>query len=219
MNLPLMQTLILRINRRIAGTPVAFILALLLCACSGETPRITPLPQDAVILAFGDSLTYGTGAVREHSYPARLERLIKRRIVNAGVPGELSAQGRERLPRLLAKHKPDLLILCHGANDLLRRLDATLTRQNLVAMIGQAENRGIPVILIGVPQPAVMFLEAAPLYNEIAAEYALPYEGSILPEVEADNTLKSDRIHPNAAGYQLIAEAVNRLLISSGALP
>jgi lysophospholipase L1-like esterase len=214
-----MQPLMQRKNRRTPGAPVAFILALLLCACSGEIPPIAPLAQDAIVLAFGDSLTYGTGATREHSYPAWLERLIKRRIVNAGVPGELSAQGRERLPRLLKEHKPDLLILCHGGNDLLRRIDATLTRQNLVAMIKQAGSHGIPVILIGVPQPALMFLEAASLYDEIAAEYALPYEGSILPDVEADNTLKSDRIHPNAKGYRRIAEAINRLMISSGALP
>ncbi len=214
-----MQVLLQRITRRPQAIPVAFILALLLCGCSGEAPRIAPLSQDAVILAFGDSLTWGTGAAREYSYPVWLEQLIKRRVVNAGVPGELSAQGRERLPRLLEEHQPDLLILCHGGNDLLRRIDAAKTRDNLVSMIDQAKRRGIPVTLIGVPQPALMFLEAAPLYDEIAAEYSLPYEGEVLAEVVADNTLKSDRIHPNARGYQTIAEAINRLLEASGALP
>lgn len=195
------------------------ILVLLLCACSDAQPRIAPLPQDAVVLAFGDSLTWGTGTAREHSYPAWLEHLIKRRVVNAGIPGEQSAQGRARLPRLLEEHQPDLLILCHGGNDLLRRIDAAETRENLVSMIDQAERRGVPVILIGVPQPGLIFLEAAPLYDKIAAEYSLPYDGNVLPEIVADNALKSDQIHPNAKGYRAIAEAIYRLLEASGALP
>jgi len=214
-----MRILIQPKYRRLYSTLIVFILTLLLCACSDETPRIPPLPPDAIVLAFGDSLTRGTGAAREHSYPAQLERLIKRRVINAGVPGELSAQGRERLPRVLEKYKPALLILCHGGNDLMRRINKSETRENLAAMIKQAKNHGVPVILIGVPLPAVMFLEAAPLYDETASEFALPYEGSILPEIEADNALKSDRIHPNAEGYRLIAEAVNRLMVGSGALP
>lgn len=187
--------------------------ALLLCACSGETP-----PRDAVVLAFGDSLTRGSGAAREYSYPAWLERLTNRRIINAGIPGEISAQGRERLPQLLDQHQPDLLILCHGANDLLRRMDTARTRENLIAMIEQAESRGIEVILVGVPQFALLRLEAAPLYEEIAAQYQLLYEGEVLAEVIADNELMSDRIHPNAEGYRIIATAIQRLLETSSAL-
>ena len=93
-------------------------------------PQIAPLDKDAIILAFGDSLTYGTGAKPDQSYPAQLEGLIKRKIINAGVPGEISSKGLLRLPHLLESHQPDLVILCHGANDILRKMNLEITKSN-----------------------------------------------------------------------------------------
>ena len=107
---------------------------LLLSACSNETP-LNPLRDDAIILAFGNSLTYGTGAKPNFSYPAQLEKLINRKVINAGIPGEISSKGLRRLPALLSTHKPDLVILCHGANDILRKLDLNNTKSNLQNMI------------------------------------------------------------------------------------
>ena len=67
-------------------------LLIFLTACGDPTPQLERLPDDTVILAFGDSLTYGTGANKEESYPSVLENTINRKIINAGVPGELSMQ-------------------------------------------------------------------------------------------------------------------------------
>ena len=202
----------------LAGIAALLLLAIGLGACSDSKPQLPLLSADAVILAFGDSLTFGTGANSEHSYPAELARLTGLTVINAGIPGEVTAQGVRRLPALLDRYKPQLLLLCHGGNDLLRKTGTAMTRDNIEKMISAADQRNIPTLLIGVPQPALMFLEAAPIYNEIAEQHGLVYEGEILPQVEADNKLKSDRIHPNAAGYRRMADAISELLRQSGAL-
>lgn len=205
----------------VINTRPAWLLAaiLLLCACTDSTPRLPQLAENAVILAFGDSITHGNGANENQSYPAVLSQLTGHPVIDAGIPGEVSAQGRERLPALLDRHRPDLLLLCHGGNDFLRRINVDITRSNIEAMIEAAAQRNIPVILIGVPKLGLIFLESAEFYSEIADKYNLVYEGEILPEVESDTALKSDQIHPNAAGYQRIAEAIYRLMNESGALP
>jgi lysophospholipase L1-like esterase len=203
---------------RSVSIPLLLIFTLLLAACSDNKPRLPLLSSDAVILAFGDSLTFGSGADKEESYPAMLTQLTGLTVINAGVPGEVTAEGLRRLPALLDRYQPELLLLCHGGNDLLRKINSAMTRSNIEAMIAKADQRNIPTLLIGVPQPALMFLEAAPLYDDIAEQQGLVYQGEVLPEVEADNSLKSDRIHPNADGYRQIADAINQLLRESGAL-
>jgi len=178
---------------------------------------LSRLSSDAVILAFGDSITYGTGAAAPQSYPAVLETLTRRRVINAGVPGEVNAEALARLPDVLAQEKPDLLILCHGGNDLLRRLDLQQTKRNLEAMIKTAKEKNIAVVLIAVPAPGI-FLKPPALYEEIADDQRIPLEENILETILSDGTLKADYIHPNAAGYSMMAEAIRDLLQKSDAL-
>ncbi|WP_455200844.1 arylesterase [Kaarinaea lacus] len=187
-------------------------------ACSSKTPPLNKLSSDAVVVAFGDSLTYGTGAKDDEAYPAQLSDLIQREVINEGRPGELSADGLRRLPAVLDEHQPELLILCHGGNDMLRKKNTQSIVNNLKAMIAEAKRRGVQVILIGVPEPALFLLESAPFYSQIAASENIPFEENILPEIESDNALKSDTIHPNAAGYRKFAEAIARLLSLAGAV-
>jgi len=187
---------------------------LMACSSGAKSPR---LAKDAVILAFGDSLTFGTGATLTESYPAILERLVGRRVVNSGVPGEVTGEGLSRLPEVLEREKPALLILCHGGNDLLRRLDQKQTANNLRAMIRLAQARKIDVVIIAVPTPGIA-LSPPPFYRETAAEMKIPFEENALTTVLSDGTLKSDYIHPNAAGYRRLAESVAALLKKSGAV-
>ena len=190
---------------------------LLLAAGCGQQAKLSPLPQDAVVLAFGDSLTYGTGASEEESYPAQLAPLIGRRVVREGKPGELSAQGLARLPSALDEHQPALLLLCHGGNDFLQRQSKKAAAENVRAMIALAKSRGIQVLLIGTPE-AGFTLTPPEFYGEIAQEFRIPYEGDVLTKILRDGSLKSDQVHPNARGYRLMAERVAELLRKSGAI-
>ena len=199
-----------------AGAPLFFLCTLLLCSCQ-KTEKLPALAGNAVILAFGDSLTYGTGAPQTESYPAILATLTGRNVINAGIPGEGSEAGRARLADVLDQTRPALLILCHGGNDFLRRLDRAQVKENLRAMVQSARERGIAVVLIAVPTLG-FGLQVPPLYEEVASEAGIPLEGDILARILADNDLKSDPIHPNAAGYKELALALERLLRRSAAL-
>ena len=201
-----------------SNTYVILALALLwLAGCAEHTPKLSKLAAADVIVAFGDSLTFGTGAQPSESYPAQLGVAINRKVVNAGVPGEISAAGLERLPALLDEVQPKLLILCHGGNDFLRKLDDNATQANLRAMIALAKQRQIDVVLVATPKPGLTVSTPA-FYAEIAKEFALPFSGDVLGSVLRDNNLKSDLIHPNAKGYALIADTLARLLKKSGAV-
>lgn len=200
---------------------VIFILILLtttLHASCRKSPQLPLLPVDAVILAFGDSLTFGTGAAETESYPALLERALKRRVINAGVPGEISTTGAERLPQLLEQEKPALLILCHGGNDLLQKLDQKTLANNLRTMIRTAQDKGVAVVLLAVPS-ADLSLTPPPLYGKVAAELAVPLERDSLAKILSKGSLKADYFHPNAAGYRLLADNILGLLKKSGAVP
>jgi lysophospholipase L1-like esterase len=195
----------------------ATVLVLMLLIACGEASRLPPLAPDAVILAFGDSLTHGTGVTDGEDYPAVLSGLTGRAVVNAGVPGEETDGGLARLPAVLDEVRPSLVILTHGGNDLIRQRDPAAILSNLRGMAEAARGRGAAVVLLGVPRPAI-FLRPHPLYADLAAELGVPLEADVLAETLALPALKSDQIHPNAAGYRAIAEAVDRLLREAGAL-
>ncbi|MDH4172355.1 MAG: arylesterase [Betaproteobacteria bacterium] len=186
-------------------------------AACGDAPKLAPLAPHAVVLAFGDSITYGTGASEADSYPAQLERLIGRKVVRAGVPGEVSARALARLPGALEEHQPQLLVLCIGGNDFLRNLGMAQAAANVQTMVSMARQRGIDVLLIGTPEKGILVTPPA-FYAEIAEQLRIPYEGSVIGEILRNSELKSDAIHPNARGYRLIAERVAALLRKSGAL-
>ena len=190
---------------------------LILSACTDRQPGLPALSANAVILAYGDSITAGNGAPSAQNYPSLLAEKLQRTVINAGVPGEISANGLKRLPALLDKHQPALLLLCHGGNDMIRKLGKDELAKNLKAMIDEAISRDISVVLIGVPKPGI-FLESLDIYNQIAGEYNLPVEPDVVSKVLADNALKSDLIHPNARGYAMMADSIYLLLQKNGAI-
>jgi len=193
------------------------VLALVVASCGQRVPRVAPVGPSDVIVAFGDSLTYGTGAAENESYPAVLAQLIQRNVVRAGVPGETTVGGLARLEGVIAEHRPALVIVCLGGNDMLRKLDETQTRSNLREIIRTIKGRGIAVALVGVPKPALI-TSAPAFYAELAQEFDLPYEGKVVTDVLYRAEFKADPIHPNAKGYRRIAEAIAELLKKAGAI-
>jgi lysophospholipase L1-like esterase len=189
----------------------------LLTACGGGQPKLARLAPDAAVLAFGDSLTFGVGANPSESYPARLEALIGRKVISSGVPGETSAGGLARLPGVLEEARPQLVILCEGGNDFLQKLDETQAANNLRAMIRVAKAQGAQVVLIAVPKPGLL-PSPADFYAAVAKEFGVPHEETALRKILTDNALKSDLVHPNAAGYTRLAEAIAALLKKTGAI-
>lgn len=192
-------------------------LLLLLWGCNREQVPLPALSEDAVILAFGDSLTYGTGADGRESYPFILAALTNREIINAGVPGEITRDGLKRLPALLEENRPALLILVHGGNDMLRKIAPAETKENLRRMIASARERDVAVAMLGVPRPGLL-LKSADFYQAVARESRIPIDTAILPDILSDNQLKSDPIHPNPEGYRVMAQALLQLLRESGAV-
>lgn len=197
----------------------SLIWVLLICAgCDKPSVKVEKLPDNAVILAFGDSLTYGTGASEAQDYPAILSELLDLEVINDGVPGELSHQGAKRLAEALDDYQPDLLVLIHGGNDLLRGVPKQKINENLSGMIHLAKQRQIDVVLLGVPVPRLFLLQSAELYGAVAADMNVPADLDTLPLILSDNALKSDPIHPNDQGYRLLAENIRQLLIDAGAI-
>ena len=104
-------------------------------------------------------------------------------MINAGRPGEITADGLKRLPSLLDAYSPSLLILCHGGNDLLKKMDEGQAADHLRGMVKMARDRGIDVVLLGVPRLSLTSLSAADFYGDVAEEFGLPYDNDILFDI------------------------------------
>jgi acyl-CoA thioesterase-1 len=173
-----------------------------------------------LVLAFGDSLYAGYGLKRGESLPdAVQERLrargIDARIVNAGVSGDTTADGRRRLAYTLDRleRAPDLVLLGLGGNDVLRQIPPAETRANLTAMLDELKRRKIPVVLTGMMAPPNLGPDFAgrfnAIYPELAKTYGATLDPFILQGVIGNRALMlPDGVHPNAAGVTRIADRV-----------
>lgn len=193
---------------------------LALPACGKKAVAGSRVAPGATVLALGDSLTYGTGAGLDTSYPAVLAGLSGWNIINAGIPGDTSAQALARLSPLLAEHRPPLVLLSIGGNDFLRRLPDRETRDNIVAICRQCRDSGAQVALIAVPTlsaAAVLTgsLSDHPMYAEIATELRLPLHARGWSTVLSNAALRSDQIHANVQGYAQFAQGLLQSLKSA----
>jgi acyl-CoA hydrolase len=197
------------------------VIGVALAGCGRSRPRATPVPRGATVLALGDSLTYGSGAPPEAAYPEVLAGLTGWSVVNAGAPGETSAQALQRLAPLLDEHRPALVLVGLGGNDFLRRLDPSETRGHLRQIGAASRAAGAQVLLIAIPRPTAIAavvgaLDDHPLYAELAEEMTLPLHPHGWSEVLGNARLRSDAIHANAEGYAQFARGLLRTLQEVG---
>lgn len=195
---------------------ILFVAQLSLSSCAPDY-TLQPLPSQAVILAFGDSLTFGKGAAADASYPQQLARLLPQKIINSGISGEETSAGLERLKRYLEKQPVDLVLLCHGGNDMLRKRDLDVTEERLIEMVNTIKARGSEVVIIAVPKPG-LFLSDHDMYERVSELTQSPLLSDAFSDVLSDSRLRADPAHPNAAGYKVIAERIYALLDKAGAL-
>ena len=194
-------------------------LFLLLVVMKDDTQeQPSSLKHGSVILAFGNSLTFGYGAKPSESYPTVLKRMGGVDVVNAGIPGETSPEGLKRIAVVLEEHRPALVILCHGGNDILRGMSREQLRANLSAMIRLIKEHDAEVLFGGIPDVSLLGFTTIALYEEVAEEHDVMFEESVIGEIMRNTGLKSDRIHPNAEGYKMMAEAFFEILRENGKL-
>ena len=191
-----------------------------LSACDRKT-RLAALPAGATVLALGDSITFGTGASPQASYPTALAALTGWNVVNAGVPGDTSAGALARLPDLLQQHTPALVLVSIGGNDFLRRMPPDSTRANIRSICKLARDAGAQVLLVGIPEASALAAAARSLadhamYEELAAELKLPLHAGGWAKVLSDPALRSDAIHANAQGYEAFAAGLAQRLRELG---
>jgi acyl-CoA thioesterase-1 len=197
-------------------------ITLVLVACS-SAPKLAAIPAGATVLILGDSLSYGTGAAEGQDYPSLLAQHSGWDVVNAGIPGNTSAQGLARLPDLLDEHQPALLMIELGGNDFLRKIALSETEANLRAIIQAVKLKRIPTVLIAIPdyQPAKAAfgdLDDHPLYAKLAEETQTTLVSDMFSPVLSTGALKADYVHPNAAGYQVVADNLRESLEGLGLL-
>lgn len=173
------------------------------------------LAPDTKIVAFGDSITYGHGLAREKSYPSILETLLGTAVINEGISGETSTRGLQRLPQVLENHKPQILIICHGGNDILQKSSLVTAKENIAKMIQLAKQKNIHVILVGVPKFEILTLSTAEFYYELSKEFNVPLEDTVLEQVLDNPEFKLDKVHPNEAGYRMLANKLASIVANT----
>lgn len=196
---------------------------LLLSACD-KPLQLPTVVQGSTVLAFGDSVTFGTGAGSGEDWPTLLGERTGWQVVNAGIPGDTAEAGKHRLAALLDAHQPRLVIIEIGGNDFLRRRPQAAVKEDLREIIRTIKRFGAQPVLVAVPELSLLAIVAkrpsdAPIFAELAKEEQIPLIKDVFSDVLAQAQLRADQIHPNALGYQEMAEGIHLALRQFGLAP
>jgi lysophospholipase L1-like esterase len=175
---------------------------ILLAACRGPQP-VTP--KGGNIICFGDSLTFGTGAPRNKSYPAQLAEMIGQPVINSGVPGDTTGRALQRLARDVLSESPRIVLITLGGNDLRKGVDKKTAFKNLKEIVEAIQAKEALVVIGGLK---LMFWDRGyeEEYEKLAEETGVLLVPDILGGLMGNEKLMHDTIHPNATGYKILAQ-------------
>lgn len=188
-----------------------FIVLFLFCFCACTKEEITNYPAKAgPIVAFGDSITYGYAVKAEEAYPALLEKMWNREVINLGVSGDTSVMALARKEEL-RNLRPSFILIELGGNDFLKKVPRERTRQALEELVDYAHALGAVVVMVDTGGHGPMDTYTK-INKQIAKEKKTLYISGIMNGIFTDRSLKADTIHPNAAGHKIIAEKIDKVL-------
>ena len=200
---------------------IGYLIALTLLSACGKDSKLPAVPAGQTVLAFGDSVTFGTGASPGEDWPSLLATRTGWRIVNAGIPGDTAEAGKNRLQDLLDEHNPVVVIIEIGGNDFLRRRAPQSVKEDLRQIVQRVRQKGSQPVLVAVPELSLLGAISgkpsdSPIYQELAKEEKIPLIKEVFSDVLARPELCADKIHPNAAGYQRMAAGIHEHLVRIG---
>lgn len=183
--------------------PLPAVLLLLLSACGQDVPNLDS--PGRTIVCLGDSITSGVGAEPAQPYPALLAEKLGVEVINAGVPGDTSEDGLARVEEVLALD-PWMVIVELGGNDILRQVTPARSEAALRQILDRLLAARVVPVLVEIEVP--FRGRYAEVFERIDDDYDIPIVEDTLGEILLDADLKADPIHPNAAGQQILAEAI-----------
>ena len=170
------------------------------------SPGVGPDKSDyRTIICFGDSLTYGTGAGKGMDYPSQLSQMLNKPVINAGVPGDTIGRALSRLERDVLSKNPDIVMITLGGNDLKNGVSNDIAFRNLRQIVESIQKQGAEVIIGGLKFP-LRDRGYGKGYQEVADQTGAVLIPNIFEGIMGNRKLMSDPIHPNDAGYKIIAQ-------------
>jgi acyl-CoA thioesterase-1 len=160
------------------------------------------------IIAFGDSLTAGYGATKGDDYPSKLSNMLGVAVLNAGVSGDTTEDALARLDENVLSRDPRVVLVGLGGNDFLRSVPISTTETNLRTIIRRIQQAGAMVVVLGFRFPSLT-ASYEKMYERVASEEHCLFIPDLLDGITSDPSLKSDEIHPNGRGYQIMAERIS----------
>lgn len=194
-------------NFKTGLTMAAAILAAAFWFYFDAAPQVKNYPsQNSGIVAFGDSLVSGVGSERGGGFVALLSRELGKPIVNLGRAGDTTETALQRINEV-TRLKPALTIILLGGNDFLRRVPREKTAENLGSVIKAVQSTGSAVVLVGL-DAGILAQNEGELFKTLSRQYGTAYVPDILDDIYGNGALMADTIHPNDAGYEIMAERI-----------